>query len=216
MRQARRSGCAPTPAGATANPLPRTTSCSHGARSSIPPTRPSTRSSCIRSRTPKRSISGELPIESLGVRAVDDRTLAVRFRTPYCRTSRSSSSTPPTARCAQDFYESLQRPVRRRCRHDAVQRTVPDHEVGPRRPAASREEPALLGLPTASSSTSSTSRTSPNDANAVLNLYKDGKIATAHARSPRPSTTRWNTAGRSDRFNDGACLLPSSTSGRGA
>ena len=36
-----------------------------------------------------------------------------------------------------------------------------------------------------------------NDPNAVLNLYKDGKIATAPPRTQRRSTTRWSTAGRS-------------------
>ncbi len=44
---ARRSGCARTRSGATANPSRRTTSCSRGARPSIRPRRRSTRSSSI-------------------------------------------------------------------------------------------------------------------------------------------------------------------------
>jgi len=120
---------------------------------------------------------GEMPIEALGVRAVDDRTLAVDFErpTPYFEKLVVYATYGPVRR---DFYESCNGrygadadtmlyngPFRiSKWVHGAQLR----FEKNPYYWDSDRIMLNVIDMPYVT-----------NDANAVLNLYKDGKIATA-------------------------------------
>ncbi len=125
----------------------------------------------------ERINSGELPIESLGVRAVDDHTLVIDFErpTPYFDKLVVYGTYGPVR---QDFYES--RSGRYGADTDALLYNGPfrittwvhgAHLRLERNPSywdADRIKLNVIDIPYFT-----------NDPNAVLNLYKDGKIATA-------------------------------------
>jgi oligopeptide transport system substrate-binding protein len=120
---------------------------------------------------------GELPIESLGVRAVDDRTLIVDFErpTPYFDKLVVYATYGPVR---QDFYES--RNGRYGADADAMLYNGPFRittwvhgahlrlEKNPYYWDQERIKLNVIDMPYVT-----------NDPNAVLNLFKDGKIATA-------------------------------------
>ncbi len=143
---------------------------------------------------------GELPIESLGVRAVDDRTLAVDFErpTPYFEKLVVYATYGPVR---EDFYEAqngrygadadtllYNGPFRiSKWVHGAHLR----FEKNPYYWDADRIKLNVIDMPYVT-----------NDANAVLNLYKDGKIATAPLSAETLNDAlehRWKI----NRFNDG-------------
>ncbi len=144
---------------------------------------------------------GELPIESLGVRAVDDRTLTVDFErpTPYFEKLVVYATYGPVR---QDFYEACNGrygadadtllyngPFRiSKWVHGAQLR----FEKNPYYWDADRIRLNVIDMPYVT-----------NDANAVLNLYKDGKIATAPLNAETLDDAlehRWKI----NRFNDGS------------
>ena len=120
---------------------------------------------------------GELPIESLGVRAVDDRTLAVDFErpTPYFEKLVVYATYGPVR---EDFYEACN--GRYGADADTILYNGPFRiskwvhgaqlrfEKNPYYWDSDRIKLNVIDMPYVT-----------NDANAVLNLYKDGKIATA-------------------------------------
>lgn len=143
---------------------------------------------------------GELPIESLGVRAVDDRTLVVDFErpTPYFEKLVVYATYGPVR---EDFYEAqngrygadadtmlYNGPFRiSKWVHGAHLR----FEKNPYYWDADRIKLNVIDMPYVT-----------NDANAVLNLYKDGKIATAPLSAETLNDAlehRWKI----NRFNDG-------------
>lgn len=143
---------------------------------------------------------GELPIESLGVRAMDDRTLAVEFErpTPYFEKLVVYATYGPVR---EDFYEAqngrygadadtllYNGPFRiSKWVHGAHLR----FEKNPYYWDADRIKLNVIDMPYVT-----------NDANAVLNLYKDGKIATAPLSAETLNDAlehRWKI----NRFNDG-------------
>jgi oligopeptide transport system substrate-binding protein len=144
---------------------------------------------------------GEMPIEALGVRAVDDRTLAVDFErpTPYFEKLVVYATYGPVR---QDFYESCNGrygadadtmlyngPFRiSKWVHGAQLR----FEKNPYYWDSDRIKLNVIDMPYVT-----------NDANAVLNLYKDGKIATAPLSAETLNDAlehRWKI----NRFNDGS------------
>ena len=144
---------------------------------------------------------GELPIESLGVRAVDDRTLAVDFErpTPYFEKLVVYATYGPVR---QDFYEACN--GRYGADADTILYNGPFRiskwvhgaqlrfEKNPYYWDADRIKLNVIDMPYVT-----------NDANAVLNLYKDGKIATAPLNAETLDDAlehRWKI----NRFNDGS------------
>jgi oligopeptide transport system substrate-binding protein len=144
---------------------------------------------------------GELPIESLGVRAVDDRTLAVDFErpTPYFEKLVVYATYGPVR---QDFYEACN--GRYGADADTILYNGPFRiskwvhgaqlrfEKNPYYWGADRIKLNVIDMPYVTS-----------DANAVLNLYKDGKIATAPLNAETLDDAlehRWKI----NRFNDGS------------
>ena len=149
----------------------------------------------------ERINSGELPIESLGVRAVDDRTLVVDFErpTPYFEKLVVYSTYGPVR---QDFYESLN--GRYGADTDAMLYDGPFRittwvhgahlrmEKNPYYWDADRIKLNVIDLPYVTS-----------DPNAVLNLYKDGKIAAAGLNADTLDNALENNW-PINRFNDGS------------
>ncbi len=144
---------------------------------------------------------GELPIESLGVRAVDDRTLAVDFErpTPYFEKLVVYATYGPVR---EDFYEACN--GRYGADADTILYNGPFRiskwvhgaqlrfEKNPYYWDADRIKLNVIDMPYVT-----------NDANAVLNLYKDGKIATAPLNAETLDDAlehRWKI----NRFNDGS------------
>jgi oligopeptide transport system substrate-binding protein len=144
---------------------------------------------------------GELPIDSLGVRAVDDRTLAVDFErpTPYFEKLVVYATYGPVR---QDFYEACD--GRYGADADTILYNGPFRiskwvhgaqlrfEKNPYYWDADRIKLNVIDMPYVT-----------NDANAVLNLYKDGKIATAPLNAETLDDAlehRWKI----NRFNDGS------------
>ena len=144
---------------------------------------------------------GELPIESLGVRAVDDRTLAVDFErpTPYFEKLVVYATYGPVR---EDFYEACN--GRYGADADTILYNGPFRiskwvhgaqlrfEKNPYYWDADRIKLNVIDMPYVT-----------NDANAVLNLYKDGKIATAPLNAETLNDAlehRWKI----NRFNDGS------------
>jgi len=143
---------------------------------------------------------GELPIESLGVRAVDDQTLAIDFErpTPYFEKLAVYTTYGPVR---QDFYES--RNGSYGADADALLYNGPFRittwvhgahlrmEKNPFYWDADRIKLDVIDIPYVTS-----------DPNAMLNLFKDGKIATA----PLVADTLDNALEHGwqiNRFNDG-------------
>jgi oligopeptide transport system substrate-binding protein len=144
---------------------------------------------------------GELPIDALGVHAIDDRTLAIEFErpTPYFEKLAVYSTYGPVR---QDFYES---------RHGAYgadadamlyngpfQITKWVHgahlrmEKNPHYWDADRIKLNVIDIPYVT-----------GDPNAVLNLFKDGKVASAGLDADTLENAlekRWKI----NRFNDGS------------
>jgi oligopeptide transport system substrate-binding protein len=149
----------------------------------------------------ERINSGELPIESLGVHAVDDRTLVVEFErpTPYFEKLVVYSTYGPVR---QDFYESLN--GRYGADTDAMLYDGPFRittwvhgahlrmEKNPYYWDADRIKLNVIDLPYVTS-----------DPNAVLNLYKDGKIAAAGLNADTLDNALENNW-PINRFNDGS------------
>ncbi|HTK98422.1 MAG TPA: peptide ABC transporter substrate-binding protein [Pseudomonadales bacterium] len=144
---------------------------------------------------------GELPVESLGARAVDDRTLAVDFErpTPYFEKLVVYATYGPVR---EDFYESCN--GRYGADADAILYNGPFRiskwvhgahlrfEKNPYYWDPDRIKLDVIDMPYVT-----------NDANAVLNLYKDGKIATAPLSAETLNDAlehRWKI----NRFNDGS------------
>ena len=144
---------------------------------------------------------GALPIESLGVRAVDDRTLMVDFErpTPYFEKLVVYGTYGPVR---QDFYES--RNGRYGADADALLYDGPFRittwvhgahlrmEKNPFYWDADRIKLNVIDMPYVT-----------NDPNAVLNLYKDGKIAIAPLSAETLDDAlehRWQI----NQFNDGS------------
>ena len=144
---------------------------------------------------------GELPIESLGVCAVDDRTLVADFErpTPYFEKLVVYGTYGPVR---QDFYEASN--GRYGADADALLYDGPFRittwvhgahlrlEKNPFYWDADRIKLNVIDMPYVT-----------NDPNAVLNLYKDGKIATAPLSAETLDDAlehRWKI----NRFNDGS------------
>ena len=149
----------------------------------------------------ERINKGELPVEALGVHAVDDRTLVIDFErpTPYFEKLVVYGTYGPVR---QDFYES--RKGSYGADADAMLYNGPFRitkwvhgahlrmEKNPYYWDADRIRLDVIDLPYFTS-----------DPNAVLNLYKDGKIATAPLVAETLDDAldhRWQI----NRFNDGS------------
>jgi len=152
----------------------------------------------------ERINKGELPVESLGVRAVDDRTLAIDFErpTPYFEKLAVYSTYGPVRR---DFYESMQ--GRYGADADTLLYDGPFRittwvhgahlrmEKNPYYWDAANVKLNVIDIPYVT-----------GDPLAVLNLFKDGKVATAPLDAETLDNAleqRWKI----NRFNDGSVFF---------
>ncbi|HET6474303.1 MAG TPA: peptide ABC transporter substrate-binding protein [Pseudomonadales bacterium] len=152
----------------------------------------------------ERINKGELPVESLGVRAVDDRTLAIDFErpTPYFEKLAVYSTYGPVRR---DFYEATQ--GRYGADADTLLYDGPFRittwvhgahlrmEKNPYYWDAANVKLNVIDIPYVT-----------GDPLAVLNLFKDGKVATAPLDAETLDNAleqRWKI----NRFNDGSVFF---------